>query len=251
MKRILAICVLLLSLTQAFGQFGSKEQEIIDKVWKGIGGKDKWEASRYIKFTYTLEKETEEVARHDHVWDRYTGFYRIDWLVNDGKNQEVIFNVNSKEGKAYIDSVEIPDSLSIKILEKAYSYFINDSYWLLLPAKLDDPGVHVQALPDTNLNGIVCNVVHLSFDEGIGLTPGDQYWIFVNEKDGHVVRWNYILQDQETLNEVNWEPYINTGELMLSNEKTEAGENFSVKFPVIETSRTIDENIFKAPNGLD
>ena len=251
MRKLYIICVLLLAFAQAFCQSATKEQEVIDKVWKGIGGKDKWEASRYIKFTYILEKDTEEVARHDHVWDRYTGFYRIDLTQNDGKQLEVIFNINTKEGKSYIDTAEVPDSINIKLLEKAYSYFINDSYWLLVPAKLEDPGVRITALPDTTINGLNCNVLTLSFDEGVGLTPGDRYWIYVNDKDGHIVRWNYILQDQDILNTVDWEPYINTGELMLSNEKTETESNFSIKFPVIETSKVMDENIFKAPNGLD
>lgn len=250
MRKLFTVVLLFIAAASVFGQV-NKEREIIDKVWNGIGGRAKWEETRYIRFTFSKEQDTLELDRREHIWDRYTGFYRIDFDQQDGKHQTILFNVNTKEGKAYIDTNELNDSISIKYLERAYSYFINDTYPLLLPAKLDDPGVIASALPDTVINSKNCYVLHLAFADGIGLTPRDQYWVFIDQANGHIIRWKFLLQDTEEPEEANWEPYINTGELQLSNEKTEINDKFSIKYPVIETSKSIDESLFKAPNGLD
>ncbi len=251
MKIRLFIILFLLIVQTGFAQDKPKEQIVIDRVWNSIGGREKWELTRYIKFTFLVEQDTIELARREHVWDRYTGAYRINLTQKDAKKLQVLFNINTKEGKSYVDSVEQNDSVNIKILERAYKYFINDTYWLLVPAKLEDPGVNVKALEDTTINEISCNVLQLTFGEDIGLTPKDQYWLYVNEKTGQIIRWSYLLQGDTEITILNWEPYINTGELSLCAERIDVNENFSIKFPVIETSKMIDETIFNEPNGLD
>ncbi|NCQ34498.1 hypothetical protein GW813_05340, partial [bacterium] len=42
-----------------------------------------------------------------------------------------------------IDGVVAADTDLDALSEQAYQRFINDSYWFVMPLKLEDPGVHL------------------------------------------------------------------------------------------------------------
>lgn len=246
--RKLQLLFLLFISTTVWGQ--ENTEQVIQKVWNAIGGRAKWEQARFVKFTYAVENDSAELFSRNHTYDRYTGFYRLESTRSDGKKLLSLFNVNTKEGNCYIDTIKQDDSTSLKQLEKAYASFINDTYWLLLPAKLEDPGVHVASLPDTTIDNIAHHVLHLYFDDGIGLTPKDQYWVYVNSKSGEVARWDYVLQNSpDERATFIWQPYVNTGILKLSAEKARSDEGLFIHFPVIETTDTMDESIFDQPQS--
>jgi hypothetical protein len=72
--------------------------------------------------------------------------------------------------------------------------FINDTYWLLAPLKLFDDGVirDRDASEDTDAE----QALTLAFD-GVGRTPGDRYWLYVDRTTGRVNAWRFHLQNQE------------------------------------------------------
>ena len=78
-----------------------------------------------------------------------------------------------------------------KLLETAYGRFINDTYWLLAPWKVFDPGVHRDFDGEkTGPDGALCDVIRLSFDN-VGLTPKDVYWLWVTrEADDNNAGWS-------------------------------------------------------------
>ena len=43
-----------------------------------MGGMPAWEKARQFQFDFVVVKEGKEVAGFAHVWDRYTGDYRVE-----------------------------------------------------------------------------------------------------------------------------------------------------------------------------
>jgi hypothetical protein len=222
------------------------KEQVIDKVWKAVGGKNTFEKSRYFQFTFAVERDGKGNPGRDHIWDRYTGDYRFESAAAGGKKNVVLFNINTKKGKAFENGVQLPDSTSAKLIKNAYAAFINDSYWLMVPLKLQDPGVNTALEASEEVKGVKCDVIHLNFDK-VGLTPGDQYWLYVNDDTGEIIQWKFLLQGQKTSSTFVWSPYKDLGGgLKLSTKKTTEG-NTSIYFPTAKVLSNVDKNIFIKP----
>lgn len=221
------------------------KEDVLVKVWNAVGGKSAFEKSRYFRFDFTVESEGKVTTVRRHLWDRYTGDYRLERKTQDGQNMIVLFNTNSQTGQSYIDGmVETVDTNNTKNVSRAYTAFINDTYWLINPAKLEDPGVNVTLLPDEKADSLLCHVLGLTFGNDIGLTPQDQYWLYVNKETGEIVRWKYKLQNSATVGEWKWEPYRNIGGLNLSVRKTAPDGKRVISFPVAKVSESVNTELF-------
>jgi hypothetical protein len=165
------------------------------------------------------------------LWDRYTGDYRFETKTPANENLLVLFNVNNQKGKSFINGKPLSDSLSTIEIKKAYGYFINDSYWLLAPLKLEDAGVNITLKDPEYIDGTSCEVLHLDFNK-VGMTPGDQYWLYVDPNNGQIKRWKFLLQGKET-GIFNWTQYKDLGGgLKLSTIKQNINQNQAITFPV-------------------
>lgn len=223
------------------------KQQVINKVWKAVGGKSTLEKSRYMQFTFAVERDGKTLASRDHLWDIYTGDYRFESKDKDGKKIVVIFNINTKKGTAYQDGTALTGEANDKMIQTAYATFINDSYWLMVPLKLQDPGVNTELMPAEEVNGTKCDILHLNFDK-VGLTPGDQYWLFVNDDTGEIFQWKFLLQGQKNSSIFVWSPYQDLGNgLKLSTKKTNEESKTSIFFPTAKVLASVDKDIFVKP----
>ena len=114
-----------------------------------------------------------------------------------GKPYSVYFNVNTRAGEAVIDGKKITDAAQAKkYVDDGYEAFINDSYWLLAPFKIFDPGVSLtDGGEDKGPKGEPCDVIKLTF-AGVGLTPKDVYWLYVDKKTHLVDEWKFVLNGE-------------------------------------------------------
>jgi len=223
------------------------KQQVFDKIWKAVGGKSSLDKARYFQFDFAVEKDGKASIPRRHVWDRYTGDYRLETSDTTGKKTVALFNVNSKAGNVYVDGVLQQDTTTKNLIKKAYAAFINDTYWLMVPLKLQDDGVNTELQADETVDGKKCNVLHINFDK-VGLTPGDQYWLYVNDKTGEIIRWKFLLQNQTKASVFNWTPYQALGNgLKLSTKKTNINGQSSIYFPVARVLKKVDKNIFLKP----
>lgn len=245
MKKLLFSCVFFFSCISFIN--AQNKAEVFEKVWKAVGGKSTFEKSRYLAFDFASERNGKSNQPRKHLWDRYTGNYRLEMPQPDGKNTVVLFNVNTQKGKAYEGGILVADSVNVKLVKKAYAAFINDSYWLMTPLKLEDPGVNTNLENDEIVNGVNCKTIHLNFDK-VGLTPGDQYWLYVSEKTGEIVRWKFLLQKQQNTSVFDWSPYQDLGNgLKLATKKTNVANQSSIFFPVAKVLSSVDKDIFIKP----
>ncbi len=158
--------------------------QIAEEVLDALGGAEAWDRARVLEWNF--------FGRRSHVWDKWTGDYRLD----DG-TKVVLMNLNSGQGRVFVDGQEVTDAASnAKELARAKSVWINDSYWLVMPYKLLDPGVTLRDVGQRKLSdGKPADVIALTF-EGVGDKPRNKYEVFVSQGDRRVEQWAYF-QDRD------------------------------------------------------
>jgi hypothetical protein len=227
----------------------SKASDLADATFKAMGGPEGWNAARFFRFDFVVEKGGKVLANYQHWWDRQTGRYRLEGKNKEGKPFVVLFNVQDRKGKVWLEGKPADAEASAKLLEYAYGRFINDSYWILMPLKMKDPGVHLTAEDSrADVAGKKWSVVQLSFDKGIGLTSGDHYWAFIDPETHLMGRWEYVLEDEKPpATAWTWEEWKRFGPILLSPVKKQVGADTVIRFPNLSVSETVDESAFKEP----
>jgi hypothetical protein len=185
--------------------------ELADSVMAAMGGRPNWDRTRFISW---------EFGKRKLVWDKARGDVRIE---SQPDTTVYLVNIHSLEGKVRIKDQELtaPDSLK-KMLSRAKSIWINDSYWLLMPFKLKDTGVTLSYLgEETTATGMKCNVLELTFEE-VGDTPQNKYRVYVDMNDNLVKQWSYYKEaSQDTASWVlPWDNYKEYGNILLSADRT-------------------------------
>ena len=221
-----------------------------DSVMAAMGGFDGWKNARYLHFRWNVIQNGQVVSDRIHDWDRRSGKYRLRTTTRDGDSLLALLNVNDRKGRVWVAGRPAEASQNDSLVERAYAMFINDSYWLLMPYKWEDPGVNLEYVgPKTDGTG-AWEVVHLTF-ENVGLTPGDQYWAYISETAPHLMRkWQYHLQNQpEAGPMIRWENWQQFGPIKLATERNPIGAPFRIVFKEIEVSRGVSAGVFEEPGG--
>jgi hypothetical protein len=251
MKNVLgALLILVAAGSAAAAERDAKADAVGRELIAAMGGEAAWEKARQFQFDFVVVKEGQEVARFSHAWDRYTGDYRVAGVDKSGAPYVVYFNVNTKDGKALVNDVPAEPAENAKRVEGAYGRFINDTYWLLAPWKIFDPGVHLAYDGEKPCpGGGVCDVLRLSF-ENVGLTPKDVYWLWITRDGRRMLQWQYVLGGaEEPPTTAEWKDWREMGGLMLSTEKPMSGEPFVIRFDEVAVSPSRDDFLFVPPAG--
>lgn len=162
-------------------------------------GADAFASAPYLRFNFAVEtpKGTQVIARH--LWDRTTGDYRVEWASGEDSSYVALVNVRDvtegvPAGEAYLNGSQLDGEAAQAARKEAYGRYINDTYWLLAPLKTFDSGVNRTYLPDSST--AEHDVLHLTFGE-VGLTPGDEYWLYVSTDTGRLDQWAFHLQGMD------------------------------------------------------
>jgi hypothetical protein len=222
-----------------------KADAIGKEMIAGMGGEKAWEKARQFQFDFVVERDGKKAVTRSHAWDRYTGDYRLSGTDKNGAPFTVYFNVNTKQGKAFSGGKPAEGEAEATLVKNAYGAFINDTYWLLAPWKVFDPGVHLAYDGEKPCpGGGVCDVLKLTFEE-VGLTPKDMYWLYVTRDGHHMVQWQYVLNGSNDPPTVvpwkEWKPY---GGIMLATEKPMVGKPVMIRFENLSVSPTRDDALF-------
>src|SRR3954468_18200540 len=70
-------------------------QSVVDHLTQALGGKPAWDNTHYLRFTFA--------GRRTHWWDKWSGRHRLEGQTKEGQHYVVLENVNTKEGKAWLD----------------------------------------------------------------------------------------------------------------------------------------------------
>jgi plasmid maintenance system killer protein len=185
---------------------------IADEVMKAQGGFENWQNTHFIKWNF--------FGNRNLLWDKFTGDVRIE-LSEDLQNT-IIVNINTNEGKAEKDGVEVTDETELdKLLKTGKSIWINDAYWLVMPFKLKDSGVSLKYLEASETMSET-DVLQLTF-ENIGDTPQNKYVVHVDKETKLVNQWDFYSNYNDTIPRFStpWTDYQEYGNILLSGNRGE------------------------------
>lgn len=232
---------------------------LADSVLEAMGGEDAWERTRFLAFRWLVEREGEVVSERRHAWDRHEGRYKLEWR-QDGSPVVALFDVDEverheelgkmPEGRVWRDGRELEGAARDSLLAAGYRSFINDTYWLLMPYKWRDPGVEVSYQGrDTLPDGNAYQVVHLSFEEDVGIT-NDQYWAFVDPGTHRMAAWRFHLQGQEEPGPlIWWEEWQPVGPIQLSALRRFEEGPARIRFEDLQAGEEVPEGALAPPGG--
>ncbi len=208
------------------GGSDAKSVRIAEEVMKAMGGQTAWNTTHYISWKFFGSRTV--------LWNKWTGDVRIEWLK---KPLKVLVNLNTGRGKVLLNGVDQthPDSLT-KYLKVGKEAWINDSYWLVMPFKLLDPGVTLQYLGERPADdGQLADVLQLTFTK-VGVTPNNKYHVWVDKKTRLVTQWAYFekFTDEKPQFQLPWTDYKTYGRILLSSGRGRDGSTLS-PVQVLET----------------
>jgi hypothetical protein len=220
---------------------------IAAQVMDALGGEAAWRKVRFLRFDFAVESEGKVAMSRSHYWDKWTGRYRVEGKTKEGRPFVVLMNLNSRAGQAWQDGRPAAGEALGELIERGYAAWVNDSYWLLMPYKLRDPGVSLALAGEDSVGGAACDKLLLSFD-AVGLTPKDRYWVFVNRASHLVERWEYVLQGEKgPATRWEWRGWKAYDGIKLAPERVNEKAKRRILFPVLDVPATIPDAVFESP----
>jgi len=208
---------------------------IANEVMEAMGGRAKYDSARYFAWNFFGVRRL--------LWDKQEDLARIEF--NDG-DWVMLIDLETEEGQVIRDGkiYTEPDSVAY-FMDVAKQIWVNDSYWLVFPAKLKDSGVTLTyAGQDTiqvgEATGQLADVLQLTFNE-VGFTPENKYLAYVPiDSDRHVRQWDYFASaDVDTaIFSMPWDRYENYNGVFLSSDRGER------KVSEIGVLQTVDSTAF-------
>ncbi len=102
--------------------------------------------------------------KHHYLWDKRQGIAKVQW------DDHTVYLDLDKPHKSYLENKNIKEEEKKKLIDTAFGYFNNDSFWIVAPHKLFDKGVTRQLVTlEDKSKGLL-----VTYSSG-GTTPGDSY----------------------------------------------------------------------------
>lgn len=228
MKKISILPVFTLVLFLNFGALevlaqhtDEKAITIANNVVEAMGGRKNYNNTRFIKWDF---------AKRVLYWDKWTGDVRIE---SPKDSLVILVNINTLEGKAFKNGKKVTDDEELKdLLTKGKNWWINDSYWLVMPWKLQDPGVTLTYKGFEKLAyAKTADVLQLTFND-VGVTPENKYYVYVDRGDNLIKKWVFFtnFNDETPMFTLPWDNYQKLGNILLSFNRSDFGpKNVVVK----------------------
>jgi hypothetical protein len=231
-KAALIVITLTFSSSSILAQSKDKKADaIVKEMLTAMGGENNYNNTHFIEWDFVNRKL---------IWDKWTGDVRVE---NPTANQVILVNINTLKGKVYENGILVKDETKANgLLEKGKNWWINDSYWLVMPWKLQDPGVHLTYVKTDKLpNGKTADILQLTFS-AVGVTPENKYWLYVDKENHLIQQWAYYknFNDAEPKFLKPWNNYQKAGNILLSFDRP--NEDVGPKNVIVKTN--LDASIF-------
>jgi hypothetical protein len=176
------------------GQQGMAAEALADEMLLAVND-SAWQATPVVSWNFK--------NAHTFVWDKERNYTKVSW-----DNYDIYVNLSNKSGVAFVKGKKVKDSTATaEFVNRAYGYWVNDSFWLNPITKIRDAGTSrtLVDLEDPNAKGLL-----VSYSSG-GLTPGDSYLWIVDNKTNRpttVQMWVSVIPLGGV--EFSWEEYVKT-----------------------------------------
>ncbi|MEJ8801268.1 DUF6503 family protein [Pontibacter sp. H249] len=235
----LLLCLLVLPVAAVLAQASdAKAKSIANKVMQSMGGEKSWNDTRYLAWTFNDQYQ---------VWDKHHNRFR--W---EKDSLVAIIDTQTKDGKVYVAGQELqnPEEKQ-KLLERAYALWINNSYWLVMPFKLQDPGVALTHVgEETTMDGAQADVLEMTF-ENVGLTPQNKYKLWVDKNTGLITQWAFYrnYNDAAPAFTRRWSDYQTYGSIKLASNRSNSQSDFNLTH--IAAPKAVPEKVFNSPTPIE
>jgi hypothetical protein len=129
-----------------------------------------WDTTRYVQWSFA--------GLHDFLWDKERNLVEVTW-----GNKTVLLHTKTVTGQAFEKGIEVSGKKKEKMVQRAWSFFCNDSFWLNAVVKAFDPGTERTIVPlKEGGEGLM-----VSYSSG-GVTPGDSY-LWILDENNRPVAW--------------------------------------------------------------
>ena len=207
-----AIPAFVLGLAAAESRQETMSKIVAAEVMMALGGHETWNAIRYVDFAF-VRRGNRLVLK----WDRWTRDYRLDATNEDAQPVRVVMNLATGEGDVRVAGEPVSSEAKAEWLNRATRMWHGESYWLLMPLKLSDPGVKLTYEGRKEVAGTDYDVLGLAFDE-VGVTPGDTFRVYVHPETRLVDRWTFKLQGGYE-GDFRWTGWKEIGGLQIATER--------------------------------
>jgi len=223
-----------------------ESEPVVRALNDAMGGQATWDKLPCFRFDFVAVRDGKEVARFSHWWDKWHGRCRVEGKDEHGKLVTAIFGLADKKGTVFIDGIGESDPVKVAAaIENGYERWVNDTYWVMMPFKLHDPGVRIRySRPERTLQAKY-DVLEVTFVAGTGLTSDDHYWLYVNRNTHLIDKWEFVLTGQKPPpSGSTWEGWTNIGPIKLSLERRFAGKPVMLRFENVSVPEKFDESVF-------
>jgi hypothetical protein len=227
----------------------AKAAAVADEVLKAGGGAEGLASARYLRFSFVVEKEGKVLVSRTHYWDRVKDRHRLEMMDKGGNAVTCLSHLPTQEGICTVGDKVLMEQEAAPHLARAHAVWINDTYWLLMPYKMKDPGVRLTYEGEVKEGGAVYDKVALAFEK-VGLTPADRYWAFVDRKTRRMTRWAYVLQDEKGQpgsgepESWDWKGWARHGPIWLSPERVSRDGKTRILFKDLAVFDELPDSVF-------
>lgn len=218
---------------------------VANQVMRALGGRTQWNALRGLRWSFGVEEHDSVRFIRRHAWDKHTGMHRVEGVNRNGQPFCVIHDIDDGTGKAWVAGTPLEGDSLIKLIDYAKAVWTNDTYWMLMPYKMRDPGVTLAYDGQVQEGDVNYDKVALSFHD-VGMTPGDRYWVYVNRANHRVEKWEMVLQDKQPPPVAYvWTDWVERGGLWFATAHRTDDRNVFTRD--VETVDAFDPKVFEAP----
>jgi hypothetical protein len=227
----------------------TRADSIAYRAVEASGGFAAWEALPALRFEFGIEREGQQRVAARHYWNKSHNRYRVEWPGGGDTTYVALFSPWPDDVRTFADGQPLEGGAAEAAAATARRRTINDTYWLLAPLKLFDPGVSRAYAPDSS--DATTDAIRLSFD-GVGLTPGDRYWLFIDRETGELRRWTFLLEGDEAPRSFRWTAYQTLpgpgGPVYLSARKEATAAPVAILTDGLRAPAAVDSALFTDPS---
>ena len=142
------------------GNQSAEADALAHKMLKAVKH-EAYTSTRYLEWTFA--------GQHHFKWDKQLQLVDVTW----GENIVQLNIQRPEESTVMVNNSIVEDASKSQFVEKAIAYFNNDSFWLVAPHKIFDPGTERRIIQQENGE----EALLVTYTSG-GNTPGDSYlWL--------------------------------------------------------------------------
>ena len=239
MKKFVRLFAFLFFVLPSLSVKGQVNKEASQMLWKGIGGKEKWEKTNYILFVANGGELDYTKSARTFLINRKSGQVRFEGKSLKGDNLALFFNFHSgKVSKFYINGTQLKElnDTTLEKSDKIKIQFQHDVSFLFLSALVNTPETKTGALSSKIVNAEKLQSINIELKNGA--LSGE---VLFSKETGYIKQ--VITKDRETYY-VNGYKDIGDGLFLPTSFKNINNSAKSISFSTVAAFSDMEESKF-------